>query len=140
MITPQRVHEIFDDCLFNEGEDTQHHVIAEGLTLTVGFHPERLRSNKAAIAEMLNELPEGFKDPEGMSFLYVGRDKEEKQWTGLQRNMQELILLGIGVQIVTCVFPRELWKSLPGAVPYYSINTETTTPSDSNDKVTIPQN
>ena len=35
--------------------------------------------------------------------------------------MEELFCLGIAIGRVECLIPREMWKILPGGVPYYVI-------------------
>ncbi len=123
MINPERVNEIFMDCLFQVGEDTNNHIKAEGITRNVGFHPERLESYRAEIVAMLDELPDDFKESGGggMSFLNACNDKHGNQWTGLHLRMEQLFQLGIGIGKVKYPMPREMWSVLPGGMPYYVI-------------------
>lgn len=123
MIDPERVNAIFMDCLFKEGEDTSKHIKAEGITMNVGFHPERLESHRTEIADMLDELPDEFKESGGggMSFLNACNDKHGNQWTSLHQRMEQLFQLGIGVGKVKCLMPREMWSVLPGGMPYYAV-------------------
>jgi len=123
MIDPERVNAIFMDCLFKEGEDTSNHVKAEGITQNVGFHPDRLESHKAEIEEMLDELPDEFKESSGggMSFLNACNDKHGNQWTGLHQRMDQLFQLGTAISKVKCLMPREMWSVLPGGMPYYAV-------------------
>jgi len=122
MIDPERVKEIFRDCMFRDGEVTGNYVKAEGITSTVGFHPERLESHKTEIIAMLDELPDEFKESGGggMSFLNACNDKHGNQWTGLHQRMEQLFQLGIGVNAAKCLMPREMWAVLPGGMPYYA--------------------
>ena len=117
------VSAIFLDCLFKEGEDTNGYVKAEGITCTVGFHPQRLEGHSAKISEMLSELPDTFKRTQGggWSFLNACQDRHGRQWTGTHKIMEQLFQLGIGVGKVTCLLPREMWVVLPGGMPYYAI-------------------
>ncbi len=123
-INPERVHAIFFDCLFKEGEDTSKHVKVEGITANVGFHPERLNGHKAEIEAMLNELADDFKKSGGggMSFLNACNDKYGNQWTGLHQRMEQLFQLGIGVGKAELLMPREMWGVLPGGMPYCVVN------------------
>lgn len=122
-LTPQRVEEVFFACMFEDGEDTSNNVVAEGVTSTVGFHPDRLESNSGAIVELLGELPDVFKASGGggMSFLNACDDKHGNQWTGLHQTMEQLFLLGLASGKVVCLLPREAWDALPGGMPYYVI-------------------
>jgi len=112
------------DCLFKEGEDTSNYVKAEGIMTNVGFHPERLASHKAEVDEMLAELPDEFKKSMGggWSFLNACNDKNGNQWTDLQKTMEQLVLLGIALGVVKFQLPREVWKALPGGMPYLVIS------------------
>ena len=100
------------------------HYVAEGITLSVGFHPERLDSHEKEIVALLDELPDVFKTSTGggMSFLQACNDKHGNQWTGLHQRMEQLFLLGIGIGKVKLCLPRDMWAMLPGGMPYYTIN------------------
>jgi hypothetical protein len=119
-----RVEEVFLECLFRDGEDTTNHIRAEGITSTVGFHPDSLESHKAEIEAMLEELPDEFKSSGGggWSFLNACNDKHGNQWTGLHQRMEQLFQLGIAIGKVEYQLPREMWSVLPGGMPYLVIN------------------
>lgn len=118
-----RVESIFRDCLFRDGEDTSKHVRAEGITCSVGLHPERLQSHRNEIIGMLEELPNNFHERTGggWSFLNACQDRNGRQWTGLHLRMEQLFQLGIAVGRVKCLLPRQLWSFLPGGMPYYVV-------------------
>lgn len=119
-----RIGTIFKDCLYQEGEDTTNHVEAEGITVTVGFHPERLASHKQEIVEELADLPDEFRidsDAHGWSFLNACLDKEGNQW-GEHVNVQELLLLGLAAGKITYLAPRKLWEIMPGGMPYFAVH------------------
>jgi hypothetical protein len=123
ILTAERVTAVFNGCLFKETEDKSNPVIAEGITLSVGFHPGRLNSSRGEIEKLLNELPDEFKSSGGggWSFLNACNDKHGNQWTGLHRTMEMLFLLGIAIGKVESQLPREMWSVLPGGVPYYIV-------------------
>ena len=52
-------------------------------------------------------------------------DKDGHQWTGLHLTMEKLFALGIGIERVKCLLPRELWKIMPGGMPYFMVLVET---------------
>jgi hypothetical protein len=116
------VTDIFSKCLFREGEDVSNVVLVDGITVNVGFHPDRLNQNRTQIIELLNELPKQFKKNGGggWSFLQAFQDKDGRHWGG-HKNMQELILLGIAIGKVEFLLPREMWSKLPGRMPYIVI-------------------
>jgi len=121
-LTSERVTEIFLDCLYREDEDTSNHIKAEGITTNVGFHPERLEGHRAEVEAMLMELPDQFllSKGGGWSFLNACMDRNDIQWGG-HENMQQLILLGIGLNKVRFCMPRSMWSVLPGGMPYFVV-------------------
>lgn len=131
-LTDDRVEEIFRDCLLNEGEDTSNHVLAEGIRITVGFHPERLERHKEEIAQLLMELPIQFRQSSGggSSFLAACNDRHDNQWTGLHQRMEQLFQLGMATGLAKCLAPREMWPLLPGGMPYYAVIDSVITPAD----------
>lgn len=122
-LNPQRVEEIFLDCLFKDGEDRSSYVKAQGIQMAVGFHPDRLENHKTEIEALLDELPDEFRlsGGGGMSFLQACNDKHGYQWTGLHQHMDQLFMLGIAINKVQTLFPREMWSALPGGMPYYAV-------------------
>jgi hypothetical protein len=124
-LTSENVSQVFLHCLFKEGEDTSNHVAVKGITLSVGFHPERLKEKSSQIDDLLDQLPVEFheKGGGGMSFLQSGIDKNGRHW-GEHKNMQELFLLGVGTGRIAKPFPDELVDSLPGGVPYFIVKSK----------------
>lgn len=122
-LDPQRVTNIFLDCLFKDGEETKDHVVAEGIVQTVGFHPGRLEDHRSEIEALLGELPDEFKASNGggWSFLNACMDRHGNQWTGLHQVMEQLVQLGIAIGKVEYQLPREAWSALPGGMPYFVI-------------------
>jgi hypothetical protein len=123
-LTSANVREIFTDCLFkddeinNEGKPIPEAIMVQGLINNFGFHKERIWKHEAEIKELLDQLPAEFK--EGWSFLNMCVDKEGNQW-GEHRNMEELVCLGLAINKVHLLMPREMWAILPGGMPYYQI-------------------
>jgi len=124
-LTVENVNSVFTNCLFTEDEtqDTvliSRALVVEGVHLKVGYHPNRIQQNRENIISMLNCLPDSFK-PEGgggMSFLNMMEDKDGEQWTGLHQEMDKLVTLGLATQKLGFLMPREMWKVLPGGMPY----------------------
>ncbi len=121
-LTSENVENVFMDCLFADGENNDNHIKAEGITSTVGFHPDRLLEHKVDVREMLENLPGEFQNDEsgggGWSFLNACQNKEGSQWTDLHLRMEQLFLLGIGLGIAKWLLPREMWSACPGEMPY----------------------
>lgn len=122
-LTSEKVHDIFMNSLFEEGEETNNYVEGIGVITRVGFHPKRLEDNREAINNLLNELPLGFKKSEGGdSFLNMCNDKNGNQWTSLHQRMDELVTLGLAIGLVSFPLGREMWLVLPGGLPFITIN------------------
>jgi hypothetical protein len=50
-------------------------------------------------------------------------DKDGNQWTGLHLVMEQLFMLGLATdQANWCMPDREIWKSLPGGMPYVVVD------------------
>lgn len=126
-LTSENVNTVFVDCLFNDNEDTTNHIAAEGITCTVGFHPQRLAGHKETVQAMLQCLPDNFQSDKGggMSFLQACMDKDGLQW-GEHRQMEQLFQLGIGLGLAKWQLPREMWAAFPGGMPYVVVDTAQT--------------
>lgn len=130
-LNSDNVKTVFMDSLFtdeeakNITEDSEFLVVAEGVTTKVGFNPDRLLSHKEDVKTMLYELPEAFfKDSGGgWSFLNAITTKDGTQWAE-HKNVDQLLTLGLGLNLVSYLMPREMWKILPGAMPYFVVDLE----------------
>ncbi|ATS92340.1 hypothetical protein DLP05_122 [Stenotrophomonas phage vB_SmaS_DLP_5] len=122
-LTAANVKKIFLDCLFKVGEPTDNHVKGEGCMMRVGFHPERLETYREDVRSMLDQLPLEFmrNGGGGWSFLQFPMRRDGKQW-GEHQNCDELICLGNALGLCLFTLDRELWGSLPGGVPYVTID------------------
>jgi len=118
----KNVSKIFVGCLFKEDEEKINYVMAKGITITVGFHPKRLKQQKENIHNMLLQLPDSFIGGGGWSFLKMSLTKDNDIWTGLQQIMEQLLLLGLAIKKIEYCLPRSMWSSLPGGVPYLRIS------------------
>jgi hypothetical protein len=126
-LTADNVKNIIMDCLFTEEEMkkyTQKELMQKaikvaGVITSFGLNPDKVALHKKEIMEMLNQLPEEFHNNigGGWSFLNACNTREGVQW-GEHRNMEELFVLGIASNQAAYLMPRELWKSLPGGMPY----------------------
>jgi hypothetical protein len=126
VLSAKRVDEIFHACLFKDEEDHTNFLPGSGITTNVGFHPGRIEEHKAEIIEMLNELPDVFKESAGggASFLEAYNDRHGNQWTGMDRAMEQLFQLGLATGKVSYLLPRSAWSALPRGMPYYVVNNE----------------
>jgi len=127
VIQADAVTEAFRDSLFREGEPTTNAVIVEGLSCKYGFHPERLQRHHETVRDFLAELnPKFLVEAEGgeggWSFLETASLADGSRWTDDILVCEQLITLGMALDMVRCQTPRALWPDLPGGFPYYVIS------------------
>ena len=117
----KRVQELLIDSL-EPRIDPDHTIITQGVVHSYGFNADKIAKNKQEIIELLNELPDVFFEDSGggMSFIQACMDKHGNHW-GEHHSMEELFCLGVGINRVRELLPRELSIALPGGVPYYII-------------------
>ena len=121
-LTSTNVEKLIVACLFADGEDASNTVLAEGLMHTYGFDPYKLNENYQAIINLLDQLPDNFKNSGGGGWLFLNAcmTKENKLW-GQHRDVENLIVLGIAINKVAYLTPRETWSAFPGGVPYFAV-------------------
>lgn len=125
-LTADNVNKCFIGCLFEDGTDRsvmeQTAIRATGITMSIGFDPDKIAKSRDQIIGFLQELPAEFMahGGGGMSFLQMCTDRSGRQW-GEHRNMEQLVLLGLAIGAVEYCLPRELWGILPGGVPYIAV-------------------
>lgn len=83
------------------------------------------KERKCEIQWLLDEMPEAFQKEGkgGHSFLALCEDKHGVHWAE-HRTMDALITLGLATNMAAYCMPREMWKMLPGSVPYVVFDTE----------------
>lgn len=121
MINAKDVNEIFLDCLYKDeetkkGEVPEGAIIVEGIIMKVGFNPERVEKNKNNIINILEQLHPTFN--EGWTFLNMCIDKNDNEWTGSHKTMEQLLVLGLAIGKLEYCCDRDMWSILPGGMPY----------------------
>lgn len=126
-LTAENVCAVFKDCLFKDeevvdGKPVLEPVMVEGVRGVFGFHPKRLEVHKESITELLMQLPEQFQKDKGggWTFLNACMTKDDCQW-GEQKNVEQLLVLGLATNKVAYSMPRDMWHVLPGGMPYFFI-------------------
>jgi hypothetical protein len=122
-LTAENVNQVFQDCLFGEGDDTTNHVPAPGVMITVGFNPDKLFANTENVRTLLSQLPDEFGRTTGggWSFLQACMTKAGEHW-GEHANIDQLLCLGLATGQVEYLMPRDMWAMFPGGMPYFLIN------------------
>ncbi len=124
-LTPTNVENIFTKCLAYTADNPES-IIIEGVAHTFAFDKTKTEENKDVIIELLMQLPENFREKPngGWSFLMACNDINGNLWTGSHFCMEKLLSLGMAIDKVYCLTPREMWCIMPNGMPYYAIKNE----------------
>ena len=119
----EKVREIVADSLNGKEEGA---LLVEGIVRTFGFSPEKIAAHKEEIRALLADMPDEFHAGKGggMSFLNLCNDRHGEQWADMHQTMEELVALGVAAGMASYPLPRDMWKALPGGVPYVAFNTQ----------------
>lgn len=114
-LTSQAVNEILHKC-FSDGSEG---VDVDGIVSRFSFSKAKLAEHADEIYALLLELPEDFMSSKGggTSFLMACHDKDGNHW-GEHPDMEALVCLGIAINKVSFLMFREMWKLMPGGMPY----------------------
>lgn len=109
---------LLQDCL----SDGSSAVKVQGILTNFSFSEAKLVAHRQEITDLLNQLPRTFRESEdgGWSFLQACFDSRGHHW-GEHPHMEALMCLGLAIGKVEYLMPRELWKVLPGGMPYFVI-------------------
>lgn len=112
-LTSTNVRNVFADCLQPDAP------LTEGILVEA---PLNTSGHTQDIKDMLEQLPLGFRNSVGggMSFLSACERSDGTLW-GEHLQVEQLMLLGLASGLVEYCAPREIWKILPGGMPYFRI-------------------
>lgn len=130
-ISANAVTETFMYCFFTEEElkggapTADQYTVGDGVMNSVAFHNGRLAESRDKVKEMLTHFEDAFytEGGGGYSFLNMVTTKDGTLWTGMQRTVDQLVILGNALDYVTLT-PREMNAVLPGGVPYVIIDSK----------------
>jgi hypothetical protein len=123
-LTAENVTAVFMDSMFRDEEVANgkpkegEFLKGMGVATAIGFHPQRTEQHRQDVIDMLECLPDTFKASSGgWTFLNMCVDKKNVQWTGEHRVMDQLVCLGVALDLLELT-PRSMNAMLPGGVPY----------------------
>ncbi len=126
----KKLEEILTNCLYKseeikDGKTPENAVLVEGIMANFGFEPNRLESHRQEIIDILKQMPMEFHigTGDGDSFLNLCNTEDGVQW-GEHRNMEQLVVLAIGLKLGRYCFPKGMWKDLAVGMPYIAFNIE----------------
>ena len=105
--------------VLTESETDANAKAVEGVVYIYAINATRLEAYRDRVKELIEEMDQRFKKDYGggWSFLNLPVDKHGKQW-GEQMDAEQLFVLAKALDLADFVLPREMWPSMPGAVPY----------------------
>lgn len=116
------VHTIFVRCLATDLIPEDEQIKVEGLVHNFSFHKASLEECGPEVLRILEEMHDTFKlgSGDGWSFLLLPFDKYGNHWCE-HNTAEKLVVLGIGLDLVSYLIPRDMWDVLPGGVPYIQL-------------------
>lgn len=124
MISAKRISKIFGDVAGSYGEGSLEKIgddnVIQGVMKDRYFtvNLDKLDTYREEIKKMLLELNPDFS--QGWTFVQLPFDRNGNQW-GEQHNAEELMVLGMALGYISFTFPNDIWKGLPGRMPYVTI-------------------
>lgn len=131
----ERVHALLKKCLINDealanAADANPALVADKVVIAdavvhkLALSTAAIAENREEIRSLLNEMDRDFHADGGggMSMMRMPMDKNGAQW-GEQRDAAFLTALGIAAGMARYTMPRDFWPSLPGGMPYVTIDT-----------------
>ena len=120
-LTTENVEAVLNRCLYIPGSHPSHEVInIEGFKNDFSFYSQALNQEKENIECLLAQLPSNFK--EGWSFWEMYRTNDGRNWATSFKSMEALMVLGIAINKIRYLLPKDSWWSLPGSAPYVVVN------------------
>jgi len=110
-----------EETIWREGtqqlEQPQDFHIVHGLVSAFSLHKQRLELHRPQVIYWLSLLNKTFRE-NGWTFMQVPYLADGIQW-GDRRDADILMVLGMGLELVYPLLPRELDSSLAGGFPYF---------------------
>lgn len=123
-LTSKIVQDTLAECRFRPDDKPGENMAVDGVVHKFQLHRGRLEAKRKLIEGLLGELPLEFRrsNGPGTSFRMACKDRHGEQWTDLDSVMEELFVLGTGIDKVLLVAGRQHWHLLPGGVPWYRLD------------------
>lgn len=128
MIDGNAIDQVFLECLAND-RTSRDAIIIEGIVHNFAFDIHKLENNRQLIVSWIKMLPSEFLDLNengggGWTFLNLCMTKDKSNvWTGLHLRCEQLYCLAAGNDLARFLFPRDMWQSLPGQMPFIIFRT-----------------
>ena len=117
------VIETFGYCLSEDFEKPSELLNIDSLDTQITLNVLRLEERKNIIIACLKFLPDTFSSSDyGDHFSHLGNTKTVGVcWTYYQIEMEMLMIMAIGLNLMEYSFPRNEWSHLPDKKPYLKI-------------------
>lgn len=126
-LTSKNLQDVYWDCHFNGRDQNMPLGITikefSGVGTITDLHMEKVELNREKIEALLSQLPTNFYEKKGggWTFLNACIDNKGNQWTDHHSVVDMLVVLGLAIDKLYFLTPKELWTHFPGGVPYICI-------------------
>jgi len=123
-LSTNNVISIFDNCLSNKYTKKENILNVKSVNFNIKFDLEKILKNTNDINSMINELPNNFKENigGGWSFLNIIINNKGEIWTSEHIIADKLVSLGLATNKLSFLLEKDVWKILPGGMPYIIIH------------------
>lgn len=124
-LTSANVDEIFNKVVCEDTNPNFKRV--EMVDYVFGVDMVKLKKHRQDVKDMLSQLPKEFFPVEnggggGWSFLQAYDHTDDVQWTDVHLTMEALLIMGMALDMVKFMMPREMWWLFPGNIPYIIVD------------------
>lgn len=120
-LTSEHVQAIFDDCLYRDEDEGEVQVV-DSITYQFEFDRERLETHESSLRLMLSQMSALFFEDRGGGHTHQSlvRRRDGFEW-GESLDVDKLIGLSLGLDLVAFNFPREAWPGIGETAPFVKI-------------------
>ena len=113
------VIELYDRCILGDSDFdsaglTCNFAIGEGVSSRCVFSCERLNDSRKELASFIEQLLDIDQGPSLMKLYY---DQNGNKWTDSPIVMEMLVQMGTASNMISLLYPAQVWHLLPGGVP-----------------------
>jgi len=115
-------NEEIDACLAEGLDVPKDAIVVDGIMRAFGFHPARLEAARPQVKAWIKEMDPAFltSGGGGMSFLNLCMLADGTHWAE-HPTCEAFVVLAFGLKLGSFPMPREMWKVLPGQMPYVTL-------------------
>lgn len=109
-LTHEGVMELFARCVHVDGESQTEVLAVQSVRTVECFHRVRIEEARPQILAALAELPDDFRSESGARFSQARFDRNGRQWTRVDLNVDWLLAMGVAVGVVQRLSAPANWS------------------------------